>query len=115
MFAVCQEGCVTFRTTRRYMRFRTMAKAYTYAVQYKDREDWMREYMPDRLDEQKNDGIYAAFGDFRDWYESRKSRAKNHIRMVGKLLLWHKHSIEKLWDPSRPENYDRIMSVYYDN
>ena len=103
---------VLLKSTRRYMRFSSLERLYTYSVLVKAREDWMRDYMPDLLQEQIQDGIHGAFNDFRVWYESRKSRAKNHVRMVGKLLLWHKHSVEKLWDPSRPENYDRIMEVY---
>lgn len=109
---VAPEG-VLVKSTRRYMRFKSLESLYTYSVQVKKLEDWMHEYMPALLQEQVQDGIKGAFNDFRVWYETRKSRAKNHIRMVGKLLVWHKHSVEKLWDPSRPENYDRMMEIYH--
>lgn len=100
-------------TVKRSMLFRSLSRAYEYAVMYCQREDWMQDFLPDMLEEQKRDGIHGAFHDFRVWYEARKSRAKNHIRMVGKLLIWHKHSVEKLWNPSKKENMERIMSVYY--
>ena len=67
---------VLLKSTRRYMRFSSLERLYTYSVLVKAREDWMRDYMPDLLQEQIQDGIHGAFNDFRVWYESRKSRAK---------------------------------------
>ena len=100
------------RTKRRHILFKSLKEMHQKACEYMDREDWMQDWAPGMLREQILDGFYAAMYDFRVWYESRKSRAKIHMRMVGKLLAWHHQSVKKLWDPSRPENLERIMDVY---
>jgi len=82
-----------------------MSKMFT------DSLDWRLDVVPDMLAEQEEDGIVDAFRDFRIWFETRKSRAKIHLRMVAKLLYWHRQSVEKLWDPHNPLNRDRIMSI----
>ena len=104
---------VFIRSKRRYMRFKSIHKLYKYASEYKGRDNWMIEFLPDRRQELIQDGIDAAMNDFVVWYDTRKSRAKIHMRMVGKLLVWHHQSVRKLWDPSRPENYERLMEVYH--
>jgi len=74
-----------------------------------DNIEWRRETFPEITLEQEEDGLLEVLQAFRTWYETRKSRAKVHLRMVGKLLYWHKLSVEKLWDPSNPANWDRIL------
>jgi hypothetical protein len=106
------EDFVFLRTKRRHILFKSLKELYEKSCEYRDREDWMQDYMPGMLREQIEDGFYGAMYDFRVWYETRKSRAKIHMRMVGKLLAWHHQSVKKLWDPSRPENLERIMDVY---
>jgi hypothetical protein len=106
------EEDVFLRTRKRHIRFKSLEKLYQYSCEYRDREEWMIEYMMERRRELIEDGLDDAMYDFLDWYESRKSRAKIHIRMVGKLLVWHHQSVRKLWDPSRPENHERLMEVY---
>ena len=111
------DNWVYLRTRRRSIRFESLEKLYKYSVQSHIINDWMTdcsnsETLQALRDEQRQDGILDAFSDFRDWYESRKSRAKVHLRMVAKLLLWHRRSVEKLWDPSRPENIPRIMEMF---
>jgi len=104
--------CVYVRSHRRHICFKGLKELYKHSCEYRDREDWMQDYTPGMLREQIEDGFYGAMYDFRVWYETRKSRAKIHMRMVGKLLAWHHQSVKKLWDPSRPENLMRIMDVY---
>ena len=111
------DKCVYLRTRRRGMRFETLEKLYLYSVQTRIIQEWMTdcsnsETLQALQDEQRQDGILDAFNDFRDWYESRKSRAKVHLRMAAKLLLWHRRSVEKLWDPNRPENMPRILEMF---
>lgn len=103
---------VVLRTRRRHILFKGIKEMHQKSCEYMDREDWMQDWTPGVLREQILDGFYGAMYDFRVWYESRKSRAKIHMRMVGKLLAWHHQSVKKLWDPSRPENRERIMDVY---
>ena len=100
------------RTRRRSIRFESLFDLYKYSIQFLTMQDWMNDYMNEMKEEQLRDGLFDAFNDFRAWYETRKSRAKTHLRMVAKLLLWHRRSVEKLWDPSRPENTQRIMEMF---
>ena len=100
------------RTRRRSIRFESLFDLYKYSIQFLTMQDWMDDYMNEMKEEQVSDGLFDAFTDFRVWYETRKSRAKTHLRMVAKLLLWHRRSVEKLWDPSRPENTQRIMEMF---
>ena len=103
---------VYLRTRRRSIRFESLEKMYKYTLQFHSINVWMGDAMQELRDEQRQDGLYDAFTDFRDWYESRKSRAKVHLRMAAKLLLWHRRSVEKLWDPNLPENMPRILEMF---
>ena len=100
------------RTQRRAIRFKSFFDLYKYSIQFLTMQDWMGDYMNEMKEEQVSDGLFDAFTDFQVWYETRKSRAKTHLRMVAKLLYWHRLSVEKLWDPSRPENLPRIMEMF---
>jgi hypothetical protein len=93
---VDDEDAVTLRTKRRGIRFASLHRLYMYSLQFQSIQEYIGDGMKELRDEQKADGIHDAFTDFRDWYESRKSRAKIHVRMVAKLLYWHKLSVEKL-------------------
>ena len=95
------------RTKRRHVQFESYKKLY----------DWSkidrRDILPDKsIKEQEEDGLLQAFRDYITWYENRKSRVKIHLRMVAKLLYWHKLSVEKLWNPADPVNIPRINEMF---
>ena len=100
---------VFLRTKLRHIRFRSYKNLYEMSTCVIDNIEWRIEAFPELCKEQEEDGLLKAFRDFIVWYDTRKSRAKIHIRMVGKLLYWHKQSVEKLWDPS---NTTRIMEMF---
>ena len=103
---------VFLRTKRRHIRFRSYKNLYEMSTCVMDNMEWRKEAFPTQCIEQEKDGLLQAFKDFIVWYDTRKSRAKIHIRMVGKLLYWHKQSVEKLWDPSNLNNIPRIMELF---
>jgi hypothetical protein len=72
--------------------------------------EWRERVFPALTAEQERDGLIDAFKYIK---YGRKKNALIHLRMVVKLLHWHKLSIEKLWNPSKPENMDRIMAEFY--
>ena len=103
---------VFLRTKLRHIRFRSYKNLYEMSTCVMDNIEWRKETFPKQCIEQEKDGLLQAFKDFIVWYDTRKSRAKIHVRMVGKLLYWHKQSVEKLWDPSNPDNTTRIMELF---
>ena len=103
---------VFLRTKLRHIRFRSYKNLYEMSTCVMDNIEWRKETFPKQCIEQEKDGLLQAFKDFIVWYDTRKSRAKIHVRMVGKLLYWHKQSVEKLWDPSNPDNIPRIIEIF---
>ena len=67
--------------------------------------EWRETHFPELWARQKQLGMFASFSNV------RKTRARIHLRMVARLLYWHKVSVEKLWDPARPENRERIIKM----
>lgn len=86
---------------------------YTTAQHVNNTLQWRVEVFPELFEEQGADGLLQAFQEYAMWYDSRKSRAKTHLRMVAKLLYWHRQSVEKLWDPACPENIPRILEMFH--
>lgn len=105
---------VFLRTNRRHIQFKSIEKLYEMSTCVINNIDWRMETFPRLWKEQVEDGLIQAFKDFIVWYDTRKSRAKIHVRMVAKLLYWHKQSVKKLWDPSNPNNTKRIMEMIND-
>ena len=108
---------VFLRTKRRHIRYRSYQQLYEQAmVKHRMIKYWYKIGITPELqamvDEQEKDGVLQAFRDFRAWYEGRKSRALVHLRMVARLLYWHRLSVEKLWNPSDLNNKNRIMSLF---
>ena len=105
---------VFLKTKRRYLSFSSIHILYERSFHFSDSLLWRSTVLKDLLSEQWQDGIVDCFLDYKKWYESRKSRAKVHLRMVAKLLYWHKLSVEKLWNPHNPENRERILAMFYE-
>ena len=101
---------IYLKTTRRYIKYKSMKALCDTATRFFDMLEWRMEALPDLTKEQEQDGLIDAFRYIK--YE-RKKNALIHLRMAVKLLHWHKLSIEKLWDPSKPENHERIMEIFY--
>ena len=102
---------VFLRTKRRYIKFKSYTSLYDLSFMVMDTIEWRIKVFNEKYLEQVNDGLIQAFIDYKKWYDTRKSRAKTHLRMVAKLLYWHKQSVEKLWDPSNPDNHERILEI----
>ena len=102
---------VFLRTKRRYIKFKSYTSLYDLSFMVMDTIEWRIKVFNEKYLEQVNDGLIQAFIDYNKWYDTRKSRAKIHLRMVAKLLYWHKQSVEKLWDPSNPDNHERILEI----
>lgn len=85
---------VFLRTNRRHIQFKTIQSLYEMSTCVINNIDWRMETFPRLWKEQVEDGLIQAFKDFIVWYDTRKSRAKIHIRMVAKLLYWHKQSVQ---------------------
>jgi hypothetical protein len=105
---------VFLKTKRRYLSFSSIHILYERSFHFSDTLLWRSAVLKDLLSEQWQDGIVDCLLDYKKWYESRKSRAKVHLRMVAKLLYWHKLSVEKLWNPHNPENRERILAMFYE-
>ena len=86
---------VFLRTKLRHIRFRSYKNLYEMSTCVMDNIEWRKETFPKQCIEQEKDGLLQAFKDFIVWYDTRKSR----VRMVGKLLYWHKQSVEKVVGP----------------
>jgi hypothetical protein len=108
---IAADDNVFLRSKRRHIHFSCIRDCYDFCTRVCSTKEWRSKHMRKMYEEQLEDGILDAMADYTIWYETRVSRAKVHLRMVAKLLTWHKHSVEKLWDPSRPENRDRIMKM----
>ena len=102
---------VFLRTKRRHIKFKSYTSLYDLSFMVMDTIEWRIKVFNETYLEQVNDGLIQAFIDYNKWYDTRKSRAKIHLRMVAKLLYWHKQSVEKLWDPSNPDNHERILEI----
>jgi hypothetical protein len=105
---------VFLRTQRRHLSFSSIHTLYHRSIEFHDTLEWRSSAMKDMFLEQKRDGIVDCLVDYKKWYESRKTRAKVHLRMVAKLLYWHKLSVEKLWNPHNPDNRERILDMFYE-
>ena len=101
---------VDLKTTRRYIRFKSIKSLSATANQFIDMIEWRTKVLPDLTKEQEKDGLIDAFKYVK---YGRKKNALIHLRMAVKLLRWHKLSMEKLWDPSKPETHERIMAEFY--
>jgi hypothetical protein len=99
---------VQIKTKRRNASFKSLQSLLVTVTWILDTMPWRLNVFPTLCVEQEEDGLLDAF---RYLKYGRKKTALNHLRMVGKLLVWHKHSVEKLWDPSNPANHERIFSV----
>jgi hypothetical protein len=99
---------VQIKTKRRNASFKSLKSLLATANWVIDNMEWRLRVFPELCVEQEDDGILDAF---RYIKYDRKKTALNHLRMVGKLLVWHKHSVEKLWDPSNPANHERIFAA----
>ena len=106
---IMQNDDIFLRTKRRHMKFKTLKCIHDMSLLVLDNTEYRHKAFPKTCLEEEEDGLVEVLQSFRTWYETRKSRAKVHLRMVGKLLYWHKLSVEKLWDPSNPANWARIL------
>jgi hypothetical protein len=88
---------IIFRTCQRRFKFASIHTLYDFSVVFFKELDFKKKHFSELYIEQKKDGVIDALEDFKKWYETRKSRAKVHLRMVAKLLYWHKLSVQKLW------------------
>ena len=104
-------GSIILRTIRRNIKFSSSKEFYNMSMMFVGNIELRKNFSPSLFIEQTNDGLVQAFQNYKIWYENRKSRAKVHIRMVAKLLYWHRLSVEKLWDPSKIENQQRILEM----
>jgi len=100
------------RTRRRHIQFDSYKALFDMSNIVVNTMQWRMEHFPERYQEQEEDGLLQAFCDYNAWYLLRKSRALTHLRMVAKLLYWHRQSVEKLWDPADPENIPRINEMF---
>ena len=108
------DDVIFLRTKSRHIQFKSIQSLYEMSTCVIDNIEWRMKTFPRLWKEQEEDGLIQAFKDFIVWYNTRKFRAKIHVRMVGKLLHWHKQSVEKLWNPSNPNNTKRIMEMIND-
>ena len=108
------DDVIFLRTKSRHIQFKSIQSLYEMSTCVIDNIEWRMETFPRLWKEQEEDGLIQAFKDFIVWYNTRKFRAKIHVRMVCKLLHWHKQSVEKLWNPSNPNNTKRIMEMIND-
>jgi len=111
MYTITYHGNhVYLKTPRRHIMFKSFESIYEAATMVLDNMEWRIQCFPAMSKEQEEDGLIDAF---RYIKYGRKKNALVHLRMVAKLLYWHKLSVEKLWDPSKPENRERIMAEFY--
>ena len=102
---------VFLRTKRRHIKFKSYTSLYDLSSMCMNTIEWRIKYFNEKYIEQVNDGLIQAFIDYNKWYDTRKSRAKTHLRMAAKLLYWHKQSVENVWNPSNPDNHERILDM----
>ena len=107
---VYNESSVTIKTRRRHIKFASFKNLYDASEMVLSTMEWRRKVFPDLCVEQENDGLLDLF---RYIKYGRKRNALIHLRMVARLLYWHKLSVEKLWDPSKSENHKRILDIFY--
>ena len=106
------DNAVFLRTKRRHIQFNSYKNFYEMSTCVMNNIEWRKEAFPELCKEQEEDGLIQAFRDFIVWYDTRKSRAKTHLRMAAKLLYWHKKSVENVWNPSNPDNHERILDIF---
>ena len=107
---IYDESSVTIKTHRRHIKFGSFKSLYDMSTMVLSTMEWRRNVFPELCIEQEKDGLLELF---RYIKYGRKQNALIHLRMIARLLYWHKLSVEKIWDPSKPENHKRILDIFY--